>query len=373
MKNVCSILVTSLLAVLLYNCTEVQKGTVIEGQISGAANLQVFLDEAGLGQQANIVLEKQDATADGVFKFEFPEGIDPGAYRLRIGRQRMNFILDGTEKNVKFSGPLDQMNRYQVNATGSKPTSTFINTMQALIKREMNADDIKTLVDTTENPLVGVYTAISALGTRADYLDTHKAAYDRLASVDPSGETTTTYKQLIDQIEAQYAAQMAAERIKVGQPAPDISLPSPDGKEYALSDLKGKVVMLDFWASWCRPCRMANPDVVKLYKKYKDQGFTVFSVSLDGPRRIDGLSPEQIQAQQDASKTKWIDAIAADQLEWSYHVSDLKGWSAAPAAVYGVKSIPKTFLIDKDGNIAKVGVNPLSGITQLEQDIKTLL
>lgn len=373
MKNVCSILVMCLLAMSLYNCAEVQKGTVIEGQISGAANLQVFLDEAGLGQQANIVLEKMDADASGTFKFEFPEGIDPGVYRLRIGRQRMNFILDGSEKKITFSGPLDQMNRYQLNVTGSTPTATFVNTMQALVKREMKADDIRNFVDTTANPLVGVFTTINALGTRGDYLDTHKAAYDRLASVDPQGEVATTYRALITQLEAQYAAKMAAERIKVGQPAPDIKLTSPDGKEYALSDLKGQVVMLDFWASWCRPCRMANPDVVELYKKYKNQGFTVFSVSLDGPRRTNGLTPEQIQAQQEASKTKWVGAIAADQLEWPYHVSDLMGWSAAPAAVYGVKSIPKTFLIDKNGMIAKTGVNPLAGIGQLEKDIQSLL
>lgn len=373
MKNFLAILVISATVLLLGSCAQISKGTTIKGQMEGAANLQVFLDKAGLGQQANMVLEKVNADASGNFKFDFPEGLDAGVYRLRIGRQRLNFILDGKEKSVAFQGKVDDMNFYNIQATGSTPTTTFFNTMQSLVKREMKAEDVKQFVDTTENPLVAVFTAINALGTRGEYLDTHKAAYERLAKVDPNGEVTTTYRSLISEVEMQYAAQLAEERIQVGQPAPDIRLTSPDGKQYALSDLKGKVVMLDFWASWCGPCRRANPDVVELYKRYKNKGFTVFSVSLDGPRGMAGLSAEQLKAQQDSGKQKWVSAIEADKLEWPYHVSDLRGWEAAPAAVYGVKSIPKTFLIDKEGNIARVGVNPLAALKQLEEDIKSLL
>ncbi|MEL6944443.1 MAG: TlpA disulfide reductase family protein, partial [Bacteroidota bacterium] len=133
------------------------------------------------------------------------------------------------------------------------------------------------------------------------------------------------------------------------------------------------VVLLDFWASWCGPCRRANPNVVDLYNRYKDKGFTVFSVSLDGPRKTQGLNQQQLQEQFDRSKQKWIAAIEKDNLTWPYHVSDLKYWSAAPAQTYGVRSIPKTFLIDKEGKIVKTGVNPMSGIRQLEEDIKALL
>jgi peroxiredoxin len=120
---------------------------------------------------------------------------------------------------------------------------------------------------------------------------------------------------------------------EVGQKAPEIALPSPDGKVIKLSSLKGKVVLLDFWASWCGPCRKANPDVVKLYQKYKDQGFTVYSVSLD------------------QSKQKWEQAIAKDGLLWENHVSDLKFWYSKAAEDYGIEAIPATFLIDKDGVI----------------------
>ena len=121
--------------------------------------------------------------------------------------------------------------------------------------------------------------------------------------------------------------------INIGAIAPEINLKSPDGKLIALSSLKGKVVLLDFWASWCRPCRAENPNVVRLYNKYKDRGFTVYSVSLD------------------QNKDKWMAAINQDQLTWSNHVSELTGWKSSAGNKYGVSSIPKTFLIDANGKI----------------------
>ncbi|HXA02130.1 MAG TPA: TlpA disulfide reductase family protein [Cytophagaceae bacterium] len=119
----------------------------------------------------------------------------------------------------------------------------------------------------------------------------------------------------------------------IGEAAPELMLADTTGKTVALSSLKGKIVLIDFWASWCRPCRMENPNVVKAYDKYKDAGFTVFSVSLDD------------------NKANWVRAIKADNLKWNSHVSDLKGWQSAAAKLYGVNGIPSTFLLDRDGRI----------------------
>ena len=158
------------------------------------------------------------------------------------------------------------------------------------------------------------------------------------------------------------------ELVKVGSPAPDIKLPTPDGKEYALSDLKGKVVLLDFWASWCGPCRRENPNVVKVYNKYKDQGFTIFSVSLDGldNRTSARLEDDQKEEYVKGQKQRWISAIAQDNLTWPYHVSDLRKWDCAPAKIYGVRSIPRAFMIDREGVIVSTSVR---GAQQIEEEL----
>jgi len=134
-------------------------------------------------------------------------------------------------------------------------------------------------------------------------------------------------------------ASEVATGIEVGQRAPDISLTSPDGKVIALSSLRGKVVLIDFWASWCMPCRIENPNLVNVYKKYNNRkflrgkGFTIYSVSLDN------------------DMDSWKRGIESDGLTWESHVSDLQGWNAAPAALYKVEAIPANFLVDGDGVI----------------------
>jgi len=119
----------------------------------------------------------------------------------------------------------------------------------------------------------------------------------------------------------------------IGSVAPEISLSNPDGDVIKLSSLKGNYVLLDFWASWCRPCRMENPNVVENYNKYKNDGFTIYSVSLD------------------QKKALWEKAIKDDKLAWKNHVSDLKYWQSEAARLYQITAIPANLLLDKEGKI----------------------
>ena len=179
-----------------------------------------------------------------------------------------------------------------------------------------------------------------------NYLLANKTDLAVLMFIDlfPRDQYLALHQEIIKALYEKYPTQpIVAERYKienspanagsVGALAPDLAFENPEGKILKLSDLRGKVVLLDFWAAWCRPCRMENPNVVNMYKKYNSKGFEVFSVSLD------------------RDKASWVKAIQDDGLIWPNHVSDLKQWQSQAAKIYGVSAIPSTFLIDKEGKI----------------------
>ena len=145
--------------------------------------------------------------------------------------------------------------------------------------------------------------------------------------------------------------------LKPGVEIPEIALEGPNGTVRKLSDLRGKVVLVDFWAAWCRPCRAQNPFLVKLYNDYKAKGFDVYSVSLDG------------LPQQQNPKEEWTGAIAQDGLIWENHVSDLKGWETQVVVDFGFNGIPFTVLVDREG---KIIATELRG-PELEEAVKMAL
>ena len=167
------------------------------------------------------------------------------------------------------------------------------------------------------------------------------------------------FKSLTETIRNSSAGKELSERIDklklvaVGAIAPDFTQMTPENQPVKLSDFKGKYVLIDFWASWCGPCRAENPNVVKVYNQYKDNGFTVLGISLDNEKGRDA----------------WLKAINKDQLTWT-QVSDLKGWYNEVAALYSVKAVPQNFLIDPNGKIIAKNLRGEELAAKLKEIIK---
>jgi thiol-disulfide isomerase/thioredoxin len=358
------LVIFSLAAIFAGACGSIaaQKKTVIKGNIEGAGNLQVMLEKVN-GDNSTLPIGKTECNANGEFTLENEPPLAEGIYIFKIGAKQFMTVIDQKDRNIQYTGKLADIDRFQYSVTGSETANTYVETLKKVINQQMPFDELKKTIETTPNAIVGMQLALQGIGPSAETMPILQAAYERVKKEKAGHELNQLYAGVMAQFEQQLAQQRAAEKIQVGQPAPEIVLNDPNGKTYKLSDLKGKVVLLDFWAAWCGPCRRANPKVVELYNKYKDKGFTVYSVSLDGvdesTRNRLASDEAQLKVQIDGQRQKWIDAIEKDQLGWPYHVSDLKKWDCAPAREYGVRGIPRTYLIDRNGNIAFINPREL--------------
>jgi len=327
-------------------------GTLISGNLEGGEDMQVLLDRMIMNKSN--VIEKTTIDDKGNFRMDLVEALDPGIYRIRAGAQRAFLHFAGTEKSVEINGKVEDLKGYTFDIKGSPSAKKMIGNMKKMVAGQIRGADLNSLIENEEDAIAAMhYSASGGLQPSVANLALMKGVANRLKTQYPQSEYASIYGSAVQQAESEIARQQSQEKIKVGQPAPDIALPNPSGDVMKLSDLKGQVVLLDFWASWCGPCRRANPHVVESYNKYKDKGFTVYSVSLDRP----------------GQSGRWTQAIEQDKLAWPYHVSDLKYWNSAPAGVYGVRGIPRTFLIDKNGTIASTRVSPMA----LDAEIEKLL
>jgi len=342
--------------------------THIEGTIINTTETKAFLAKKTM----NAALENiKDVTVNkGKFEFDFVESLKPGLYRMRIGSRGVDLVLNGTEGKIVINGDYNSLQKFDYTIEGSELSEKYRSVLNGMVNKTTNVDAANEIINSGDPILAAALKLGVAPIDPADFKSIAALA-GRIKSTYPEAQIGADFENLAKEAEAQYNKTLSKYGVRLGQMAPDIVMQNPEGKEMKLSDQKGKVVLIDFWASWCGPCRRANPHVVEIYHKYKDQGFTVFSVSLDGldNRRKSKIKTEKdMEVQMAAQKKRWVDAIAKDQLAWDTHVSELQKWQCPAAGAYGVRSIPTTFLVDREGKIA--ALNPRNN---LEQQIKKFI
>jgi len=287
------------------------------------------------------------------FRF-FVEVTEPEFFRLNFfGRQQVNFILDGSEDEVVINahgtdanGTFDIIGSEQSNHLAQidsliKSQKQFVQDLnQKAIKARMDGNE-ETLKNVTDKYYESIATSQADLKNYFKNIAPSLAVFYGIGSLDPEqnfdfyNEIAIIYQDEVPNhpFTKDLVYQVATMRkLAIGQPAPEIALPSPDGDVLKLSSLKGNYVLVDFWAAWCRPCRAENPNVVRMYNEYSDKNFEILGVSLD------------------RNRDAWLKAINDDGLKWK-HVSDLKYFNSEAAADYKINAIPATYLIGPDGEI----------------------
>ncbi len=284
---------------------------------------EVFVLNPGGGQKMALLVEGNETlnvVADG-FRMD-PKTGQMGKATV-TGSKNMEYYDKLMNLRTDMEAKVANWNKQVAAATEKKDNKRIAQIEQDYQAAEADVvTKVKAMLPEMGTSLVSLF-ALNFINIDSDF-----ATYEELASrFEKENPNSPHAKSLIGRVKR-------IKGVMVGASAPEIALTDTSGTVVPLSSLRGKYVLIDFWASWCGPCRNENPNVVRMYNKYKDKGFSIYSVSLDRP----------------GDREKWVRAIRNDNLTWT-HVSDLKFWQSQAAQEYGVQAIPATFLLDKDGKI----------------------
>lgn len=353
MKKITKLSVVACIMLLGATAFVPQKGYKLTGKIKGIDDGLIYL----LHNVGDKEIKDSTTITHGSFTFSgtVPE-VKMYALKIKGTKQQKNFFLEN--KEISVTGNKDSL--FNAKVIGSPETDTYfgfyngpwktITAKAGHIYRRLDSASQKgkiTLTPEQRKPFDDEFKALDILNQNAIkvYVEAHATSIavaaiveDRFISYPYPEQAAAMYALFSPAVKASFygkainASLALTNKTAPGKLAPDFVMNDIDGKPLKLSALRGKYVLVDFWASWCGPCRKENPNVVAAYKKYHEKGFEILGVSLD------------------SKKEAWLKAINDDGLTWK-HVSELKGWSNSAAALYGVKSVPASFLLDKDGKV----------------------